>query len=311
MARKVPRFLIGVFVIAGLLLTAVVIIWLGATRYFEGGKTYVTFFDESVQGLQRDSTVKYRGVVIGRVESIEVAPDNVLIQVVMRIEFGEDWENKATARLKPAGITGIVFLDLEPIDPGKPDMSPKLSFVPKYPVIRSRPSDIRALISNIEQVVNEMKELNVGKMVSQVEAAAVAGEKLMKRPEIDRVLKNLESLTAHLDSVTARMDRVMGKGDIEVILSDAKDTTRELKGLTAQLRASIEALRLPDTAGKMNRTIDNLDRTTATIAEEITAAGENLQRASENMELLMERLKTNPSALLFSRPPKGRGSGEQ
>ncbi len=311
MARKVPRFLIGVFVIAGLLLTAVVIIWLGATRYFEGGKTYVTFFDESVQGLQRDSTVKYRGVVIGRVESIEVAADNVLIQVVMRIELGEDWENKATARLRPAGITGIVFLDLEPIDPEKPDMSPKLSFVPKYPVIRSRPSDIRALISNIEQVVNEMKELNVGKMVSQVEAAAVAGEKLMKRPEIDRVLKNLESLTAHLDSVTARMDRVMGKGDIEVILSDAKDTTRELKGLTAQLRASIEALRLSDTAGKMNRTIDNLDRTTATIAEEMTAAGENLQRASENMELLMERLKTNPSDLLFSRPPKGRGSGEQ
>jgi len=51
MARKVPRFLIGVFVIAGLLLTAAVIIWLGATRYFEGGKTYVTFFDESVQGF--------------------------------------------------------------------------------------------------------------------------------------------------------------------------------------------------------------------------------------------------------------------
>ena len=53
----------------------VFILWLGMVQYFQEGRKYVAFFDESVQGLQKDSAVKYRGVDIGRVEDIRVAPD--------------------------------------------------------------------------------------------------------------------------------------------------------------------------------------------------------------------------------------------
>jgi len=87
MARKTSKFMIGLFVTFGVLIGMVAVVWLGASKYFEKGKTYVTFFDESVQGLQVDSAVKYRGVEVGRVEAIRVAPDNRLIEVVIKVDM--------------------------------------------------------------------------------------------------------------------------------------------------------------------------------------------------------------------------------
>ena len=50
-------------------------------KYFQKGSVYVTYFDESVQGLQVDSIVKFRGVDIGTVRKIGVAPDQRLVEV--------------------------------------------------------------------------------------------------------------------------------------------------------------------------------------------------------------------------------------
>ena len=79
---------VGFFVAIGFTLAILVFIWLGMSRFLQKGRFYVTYFDESVQGLDVDSPVKYRGVFIGRVESIGVAPDSKLIKVVLKIESG-------------------------------------------------------------------------------------------------------------------------------------------------------------------------------------------------------------------------------
>jgi phospholipid/cholesterol/gamma-HCH transport system substrate-binding protein len=84
---KTSNFMLGLFVTVGILLGAGAILWWGASKYFQKGSPYVTYFDESVQGLQVDSSVKYRGVDVGRVEQIRVAPDNKLIAVIMKIQL--------------------------------------------------------------------------------------------------------------------------------------------------------------------------------------------------------------------------------
>jgi len=66
MPRKTSKFMVGLFVTVGVFIGLVAIIWLGASNYFEKGLMYVTYFDESVQGLQADSAVKYRGVEVSR-----------------------------------------------------------------------------------------------------------------------------------------------------------------------------------------------------------------------------------------------------
>ena len=113
MAKRQARFLTGLFVIAGVLIVVVAVVWLGASKYFEKGTLYVTYFDESVQGLQVDSEVKYRGVGVGNVKSIGVAPDNKLVEVVIKIALEGDVEHSIVTQLRAAGITGIVFVELD------------------------------------------------------------------------------------------------------------------------------------------------------------------------------------------------------
>ena len=129
MASIKTKLVVGIFVMIGFALASVAIIWLGMSNYLEKGTYCVAYFDESVQGLDKDSPVKYRGVSIGRVESINVAPDETLIQVVMKIRKGLKLEiilENVVAQLKAIGITGIMFIELDRKKPLEPDRSPEI-----------------------------------------------------------------------------------------------------------------------------------------------------------------------------------------
>ncbi|MFZ1979832.1 MAG: MlaD family protein, partial [Smithella sp.] len=106
MSARSSKFLIGLFVIIGALMCAAITIWIGAAGVFTKGSLYTTYFDESVQGVQVDSAIKYRGVEIGKVQSIKVAPDYRLIEVVMKIDLEGDLQKQTIAALTSAGITG-------------------------------------------------------------------------------------------------------------------------------------------------------------------------------------------------------------
>ena len=61
MASVKTTFVVGLFVAVGFAIAIVGIIWLGMSNYFEKGYHYVAYFDESVQGLDKDSPVKVPG----------------------------------------------------------------------------------------------------------------------------------------------------------------------------------------------------------------------------------------------------------
>src|SRR4030066_31294 len=185
MARKTSKFMIGLFVTIGASIGLIAVIWLGAFKYFEKGATYVTFFNESVQGLQADSAVKYRGVEVGRVEKIRVAPDSKLIEVIMKIDLRGELERDDVAQLKAAGITGIVFVELSRKDPGEPDLSPKITFASTHPIISSKPSDIKQLLAGIDNVIQSLNKIDTQGISDQIKST----------------LKVLESVVASVDNV--------------------------------------------------------------------------------------------------------------
>jgi phospholipid/cholesterol/gamma-HCH transport system substrate-binding protein len=112
--KKFSSFLLGLFVTGGLIILAAILIWVGATQYFEKGRKYISYFNESVQGLQKDSEVKFRGVKVGRVEDIVIAPDNLQVGVVMVVDLKFDPTKDYAAQLQLTGITGVMFVNLVP-----------------------------------------------------------------------------------------------------------------------------------------------------------------------------------------------------
>ena len=70
MSQKANYFKLGLFVIGALVAGVVVVLVIGSGRWFERKITIETYFNESVQGLDLGSKIKFKGVVIGDVTKI-------------------------------------------------------------------------------------------------------------------------------------------------------------------------------------------------------------------------------------------------
>ncbi len=113
MESKVNYTMVGLFVsllIVGLFGFAY---WL--TKY-TGGKEYEQYYvyvSESVAGLNRDSSVKYKGVSVGTVERLRINPNNAeQVEILLKVERGTPIRVGTTATLMSFGVTGLVFVEL-------------------------------------------------------------------------------------------------------------------------------------------------------------------------------------------------------
>ena len=90
METKLNYALVGLFVIVlgGALLSAVLWLTVGGTEKKQYDR-YLVYFTESVAGLNPKAPVKYRGVEVGRVATIEIDPGNPeRVEIVLEIERG-------------------------------------------------------------------------------------------------------------------------------------------------------------------------------------------------------------------------------
>jgi phospholipid/cholesterol/gamma-HCH transport system substrate-binding protein len=142
MAKSPRKYLmIGLFITMACLISVFAIIPISESKDLEKGTRYFTFFDESVQGLNKGSEVKYQGVPVGRVEDIRIARDKKIVAVTMLINLREFNPKEVVAQMNMTGTAGLRFINLVPRKPDEPDLSPKLTFATEYPVIPSKPSD--------------------------------------------------------------------------------------------------------------------------------------------------------------------------
>jgi phospholipid/cholesterol/gamma-HCH transport system substrate-binding protein len=295
MARQSTNLIIGLFVILGGLLGVVAIIWVGATSYFQKGETYVSYFDESVQGLQVDSGVKFRGVEVGRVEKIRVAPDNRLIGVIMKINMQDELQKNAVAQLKAAGITGIMFVELDLKKPGEPDFSPKINFPSEYPIIATRPSEMHRIVAGVNEVVEKLKEIDPKAISNQLIATTKALEEFIKSKQIASMVTRFDATAGNLERLTARADQALDGHSLEKILAEARETLSGARTLIFTVNEQVMAMKLPATLGSARD-----------IARDLQATTNTLRQSSETLEMLLQRLYERPSDLLFGKPPKKR-----
>lgn len=295
MAGKTSKFMVGLFVSLGIIITVVAIIWVGASKYFEKGNRYVAYFDESVQGLQKDSMVKYRGVEVGRVEQISVAPDNHLISVVMKVNLRDNLPKTTFAQLKVAGITGMVFVELDRQKPGEAAQSPKISFPSEYPLIPSRPSEVARIMSGVNSVVDKFNQIDTQGAVSQFKSTAAEIEIFFKSKDMQTILSNVKALTASLKDASARVDKTLAAGKLDETLLETRNAVKDTRALLMTVQEEIRALNLREAMGK-----------TQAIVNEVRATTENLRQTSEKLESFVNRINERPPDLLFGKPPKKR-----
>lgn len=302
--------MIGLFVIVGSLICALIIIWVGAANIFMKGSLYAVYFDESVQGLQVDSAIKYRGVEIGKVQSIDVAPDYRLIEVIMKIELEGDLQKQTVATLKTAGITGIVFIELDRLKPGDLANSPKITFTSKYPVIPSRRSDISRFFADTGVIIQSIKDMDIKGISDQLRNTTKAVEDFLEGRRTKNIIANLESTSSNLNQAITRINKTIHEGKVDRAVDETMGILSDARDLIGQAKNEIEALNLKEKSSRTDTIIDNMDRKTKTIINELQDTSENLRITSENLQKLSDNLQRNPSDLIFSKPAPPRKAME-
>jgi phospholipid/cholesterol/gamma-HCH transport system substrate-binding protein len=295
MARQKTNLIIGLFVILGVVMGVAAIIWVGATSYFQKGETYVSYFDESVQGLQVNSAVKFRGVDVGLVEGIRVAPDHRNIGVVMKINMKDDLQKNAVAQLKIQGITGIMFVELDLRKPNEKDLSPKIEFPSEYPIIASRPSEVQQIVSGINDIVSKFNQVDAKGISDQLIATTKALEEFIKGKQVASLITRLDAAAGNLERLTGRADKVLGEAGLDKTMAEARETLGGARTVLATVNDQILAMKLPATLAEARE-----------ISRGLQATSNNLRQSSETLEMLLQRIYERPSDLLFGKPPKKR-----
>ena len=172
MATGTNHYKLGLFVLFGMALTLAFVVTLGARDWNEATVRYESYFDESVQGLELGSPVKFRGVTVGRVAAIGVAPDqrHVVVQSeltigdLQRYNLGGSGESTLAvhpdlrAQLAQTGLTGVKFVLLDYFDEAAPP-DPPLPFATGEHVIPAVPSTLKGLESSVSKTADQVPEI--------------------------------------------------------------------------------------------------------------------------------------------------------
>jgi phospholipid/cholesterol/gamma-HCH transport system substrate-binding protein len=274
------------------------------------GSLYSVYFDESVRGLQVDSAIKYRGVDIGKVQSIDVAPDYRLIEVIMKIELEGDLPKQTIAALKTAGITGIVFIELDRINAGELANSPQITFKPRYPVIPSRRSEVSRFLADSDIIMQNVKGIDFKGISDQLKNTAQAIQNFADSKKINNILTNLESTSANLNQAIVKINKTVSEGKVDRALNETMGVLSDARQLIGQAKKEIEFLNLKEKSSRTNILLEDIDNKTKAITNELQDTSEHLRVTSENLEKLSDNLKKHPSDLIFPKPAPPRKAME-
>jgi phospholipid/cholesterol/gamma-HCH transport system substrate-binding protein len=315
MASERIKFTVGLFVASGIAIALAAIIWLGLSGFLEKGEYYVTYFNESVQGLDIDSPVKYRGVSVGRVESIGVAPDSKLIEVVLKIESGQELERDIVAQLKSVGITGIMFVELDRKKDGEADRSPALNFPSEHPIVASKPSEISELLQGIDDVLNQFKSLDLEGISDRIKTAVDKISQSVDDANVKEIAADIETSLESLERILAyeRWDRIMtsmeGAGQSLSAMMDraeglVSEKEEEIKKAIENFSQAMEKANvLLETGASL---MSGADESQARLRRHLVVIGQNLEQASESLKELIDLLSDQPSQLILGEPPPRR-----
>lgn len=288
MENRAHALIAGLFVII-LSITVVLI-----AQWFSGDsivrKNYLVVSNESVSGLNPQAAVHYRGVNIGKIESIYFNPENAN-QILIEISVDERvaLTNAVYAKMEYQGLTGLTYIQLSDdftlLENNNIDIK-LLQDDARIQLRRSLLDEISGsgqdLLKNINKTVIEINHLldknnqkQISEIITDINNATSRFDDLFNPTNPDNM--KLSSITTELDNLLKKINLIASK-------------VNEEGGLIDNLALSAEAL--ADTAPKLNQISDGILRST------------------QNLDRTLQQFEEQPQSILFGKPPSLPGPGE-
>lgn len=321
MSARGNHFKLGLFILgsSALFVAALLFFGLGALR--KDKVRLETYFDESVQGLDVGSALKFKGVKVGSVERIrfvfnkyhdvQASPFRyVLVEMTLdpdsALSFGDDGDFRQAVsreadrglrvRIAPQGLTGTGYLEMDYLDPRRNKPLP-IQWTPQEAYVPSAPSTIARLEETFEtfsKTLRKVEEAGVDQAVQNMNALLVVTRKAVEDAKMGDISGNLNALLADLRRTSAHLDAAIGGKESKEALKNLTQTLANMKAGTDNLPAAIEQLR------KLLREANVM---LSSQRDQVQTLIDQGKQTFENLNDLTGEAKRNPSSLIFGPPP--------
>jgi phospholipid/cholesterol/gamma-HCH transport system substrate-binding protein len=234
---------LGLFVALAVLAAAIILEQVGSMETFQAGKHVNALFG-SVQDLKVGDRVKMAGVEVGRVQSIMLTNDRVL--VTMKVKPAAAIKTDSTARIKFMGLMGQNFVAID------------------FGTLQGEA--LRA-----DQYIATAEQADLSDMMQKLDNVASGVENLTKSFtgfQIDTLVGPLRDLiTANKDPLTATISNMQTLSlDLSSQLSQGKGTVGKLLKDEALYNAGVSTLNdIQDTVGEITATLAEARKTVAQV----------------------------------------------
>jgi paraquat-inducible protein B len=314
MSSPTNHWKLGLFVVVGFVLSLCTLVFLGARSLHTDSVRYRSFFDESVQGLEVGSPVKFRGVAIGTVSAIDIAPGGRLVGVTTDLSIKDLAElglsdgagAKARIRVPPElrvelasqGITGVKFLQLDFFNVADHPL-PVLPFPTPPNYIPSVVSTMKNLEAAVVKAVDRMPELadNVLKVTAQVSAILdQVDKKKLPQAAVDTLEHGNKVLTA-MDLAIAKLDTGKLSSSAQRVISELSATIKRANGVIERVDGDkgllVSAKRATDAVGDAA-----VGLTSPRLAGDIEATLRDAREVMDSIRRIADALERDPDMLL-------------
>jgi phospholipid/cholesterol/gamma-HCH transport system substrate-binding protein len=279
---------VGIFVVTIIVAMICFVIWLAGFDQRDY-TTYHTYVSDSVNGLGRGSAVKYRGVDVGKVTIIRISKsDPSKIHIIMDIDTDTPITEGTVAILQLQGITGISYIELKNVQPGKPRLD-KNSDSDAMLLIPSAQSEFRQIVDTVPAMLQKFTEL-----ANQFKGFA-SPENQQKFSEILVNLQNFSQGVGATDANGKTLAQELHEAvtSINDIATNSREDTKKILKTTA---ATLE---------KIGKLTDNTGKVTQQSAADLQQLLVEVKKTARDLQALSGELKDNPSKIVIPNQPGG------
>ena len=281
MDSKVNFTLVGAFLFTFISALVIFTFWLGK---YGNDIRKVNFYkidvEESISGLNIESSVKYKGLNVGVVRQININPNNAeQIEILIEIKDTTPIKIDTVAVLESQGITGLKYIDLI----GGSQKAPLLiSSKDKISIIKSQLSLLGGLSNSAHGITTKVN--NILKKI----------DNLLSKSNINNIgqtLDNTQHLTSNLNKSTKILNNKMEHilNTLDNTLQNSQDLTAHLNNSSAIIDNEIEHTinQINLITNSVNKTLDNINNV---VGKDVKGMVNNIEDASKKAQKIFNKL---------------------
>jgi len=309
MYSRINYAVVGFFVTLFSILAIGFAFWLAKYGFEKSYRYYYVYFSESVDGLSLDSSVKLMGVDVGKVDKIEIDPNNIeQIRVLIRLNNNIKIVQGMYATLKLQGITGLSFIEIEGGKKGASELiatNGKIPVIPSKESLSSKLSEVAPeLLDRLQNISNQLEKLFSNRNIKEFNSILANTNEATKRAieledniislsgDFNKTLANLNKKLDIVESETTKLTKSLNS-KLPTLLDNFNATTKEINRLTKEL----------------NQRLKRGDYDIKSMVRPIQADISELTYSYKELAGYLKNLSQNPSSVIFgaSEPPRGPG----